>query len=87
MGAQRRSPWHVRMPEGDLDARRRLMCSNPPSATREHPCSEFRQRRFAGGVTGLEESLWPFALQQMSLSDAPAGRHVSMELFTVDWKT
>jgi hypothetical protein len=33
-------------------------------AIRELPCSRVRQRRLAGGVTGLEESLWPFALQQ-----------------------
>jgi hypothetical protein len=67
------------MPEGDLDARQTLTCSRPPSATREHPCPECRQRRVAGGVTGLEESLWPFALQQMSLPDAPADRRVLLE--------
>jgi hypothetical protein len=34
-----------------------------------------RQRRLAGGVTGLEESLWPFALQQgVSAGRASGGR-------------
>ena len=37
---------------------------DPPSATQGLPCPEFDRDDFAGGVTGLEESLWPFALQQ-----------------------
>jgi hypothetical protein len=67
------------MPKGDLDARRTLMYSKihrPLLGGILAP--SFGRDAFAGGVTGLEESLWPFALQQKSLPDAPAGRRVSL---------
>jgi hypothetical protein len=64
------------MPKGDLDARRTLTVQfHRPLLGGIHAPS-FGRDTFAGGVTGLEESLWPFALQQKSLSDAPAGRRV-----------
>ena len=48
----------------------------PPSALLGHPCPELSRGYWPAMWPGLEESLWPFALQQMSLPDAPAVRRV-----------
>ena len=62
-------PGHIHMPIGGLDAGRIMMESTVRYSEASVPRVS-AETQFAGGVTGLEESLWPFALQQK----ASAGR-------------
>lgn len=70
-------PRHFPSPDGVLIRRpvtQAALAAGQPTASQKLPCPKTRQRRFAGGVSPVEESLWPNTLSPaiVILPGAPA---------------
>jgi hypothetical protein len=69
-------PWHIRLPISGEASLGECLCALIRRPLLRASVPRARQRQIAGGVTGLEESLWPFALQQSGLCPTRLRRRV-----------
>jgi hypothetical protein len=76
----KRRPWHIRLPITGEATLGECVCALIRRPLLRASVPRVRQRQLAGGVTGLEESLWPFALQQGGLCPTRLRRRVHERL-------